>query len=132
THLKCRHVTSTLKKSGIWKWMEMEQSVQPFDVNNEDDISQRWNEWITRLEKLMSIKTTKLNAHFKSKFNVKLNTLHFRDIYQHQGAPFEEFLKRLKEKAKLCAFTDPNTEIAIQIIHGCQSNAYNNVLLKKL
>ena len=92
-----------------------EQLMQPFDVSNEDDVSQRWDEWITRLERLMSIKSVtekkikhdylfffggvglerifkdigdekddydtakmKLDAHFKSKFNVKLNILHFR------------------------------------------------------
>lgn len=69
-------------------------------------------------------------AHFKSKFNVKLNILLFRDIYQHQGESFEEFEARLREKAKLCAFGNANSEIAIQIIHRCQSNALKRKALE--
>ncbi|RNA36107.1 Retrovirus-related Pol poly from transposon [Brachionus plicatilis] len=132
-----------------------EQMVQPFDVNNEDDVSQRWDEWITRLERHERLSIffggvglerlfkdigdekeeydaikAKLDTHFKSKFNVKLNILHFRDIYQHQGEPFEEFVTRLKEKAKLCAFTNPNSEVAIQIIHRCQSNTLKRKALE--
>ena len=132
--------------------------LQAFDVENDGDRCRRWEEWISRLERLLAIKTVtedelkiqylfyfggsaleriykevaeatdryaqvkeKIEKYFKSKSNSKLNVLHFRDIYQHQGEPFDEFLNRLKEKAKLCAFTNEEQEISLQIIHRCNS-----------
>lgn len=64
----------------------------------------------------------KMVNHFKPKFGTKMNIRHFRDLYQFPGESFEEFIFRLKEKAKSCAFgnTEDN-EIATQILHRCSS-----------
>ncbi|RMZ98110.1 Retrovirus-related Pol poly from transposon [Brachionus plicatilis] len=138
-----------------------------FDVESEDDRSRRWEEWATRLERLLAIKTVtndalkihylfyfggtdlervftevgtatdkyeqvkkKIGKHFKSKVNSKLNVLHFRDIFQHLGDSFDDFVNRLKDKAKSCAFAGSNHEISLQIIHRCQSTALKRKALE--
>lgn len=137
-----------------------DQFMTLFNVEEEENRVQRWEEWVSRLERLRSIKAItednqkqdylfffggtelekvynkyanekdvyenikiKIGEHFKSKFYPKLNVLHFRDLYQHDGEPFEDFVNCLKEKAKLCSFKDENHEIALQIIHRCKSTS---------
>lgn len=72
----------------------------------------------------------KIGKHFKSKVNSKLNVLHFRDIFQHQGEPFDDFVNRLKDKAKSCAFAEVQQEISLQIIHRCQSTVLKRKALE--
>ncbi|RMZ94732.1 hypothetical protein BpHYR1_051846, partial [Brachionus plicatilis] len=74
----------------------------------------------------------KLTNHFKPKFNTKVNVLHFRDLYQFPGEPFEEFVTRLKDKAKSCAFGESESnEIATQILHRCSSDSLKRKCLEK-
>ena len=63
----------------------------------------------------------KITIHFNGTSNKQLNILKFRELYQFEGEPFDEFVSRLREKAKLCSFTDPNEEIKSQIIQKCIS-----------
>ncbi|RNA33818.1 Retrovirus-related Pol poly from transposon [Brachionus plicatilis] len=134
--------------------------MQLFNIDEDENRVQRWEEWVARLERLMAIKAIKedklkqdylfffggsalenvykkyaekeddyemvngkIAGHFKSKFNAKLNVLHFRDLFQHEEEPFEDFVNRLRRKAKICAFKDENHEIALQIVHRCKSTS---------
>lgn len=137
-----------------------DQFMTMFNLDEDANRVQRWKEWVSRLERLMSIKDIvddkqrqnylfffggselekiykkssnekdsfknikqKICYHFKSKYNPKLNVLHFRDLCQHDGEPFDDFVNRLKEKAKLCSFKDEKHEIALQIVHRCKSTS---------
>ncbi|CAF1076837.1 unnamed protein product, partial [Brachionus calyciflorus] len=117
-----------------------DQFMQLFVVEEEGNRLALWDEWISRLERLMSIKSItddKLKQNylfffwwfrsrkesFKSRYNPQVSKVHFRDMNQFEGEPFDDFVNRLKEKAKMCAFKDENEEIAFQIIHRSQSTA---------
>ncbi|CAF1071996.1 unnamed protein product [Brachionus calyciflorus] len=83
------------------------QLMQAFDAENDEHRCRRWEEWTTTLEHLMAIKEVSDEKLKKiiyfillSKNNSRLSSYHFREIFQHQGEPFEDLVKRLKEKAK--------------------------------
>ena len=46
----------------------------------------------------------------------------FRNCKQHEGETFNEYLERLRELEKPCAFSDKNNELKSQIIQGCVSD----------
>ena len=48
---------------------------------------------------------TKLTTAFNSATNLQLNIFNFRSVSQEKGEPFEEFLNKLREKAKICNVT---------------------------
>ncbi|RNA05124.1 Transposon Tf2-9 poly [Brachionus plicatilis] len=133
-----------------------EQFITTFDAYDEEDRTNRWEEWLSRLDCSFSVKTikednqrlqflkffgdsgvdkiyrslkeetdtyevakTKLTSHFASQFNTKVFALKFRDVYQYPGETFDDFVNRLKEKAKKCAFSNQEEEIVTQILHRC-------------
>ncbi|RMZ99732.1 Retrovirus-related Pol poly from transposon, partial [Brachionus plicatilis] len=99
------------------------------DWNDWTDLERVFKEVGTATDKYEQVKE-KIGKHFKSKVNSKLNVLHFRDIFQHLGESFDDFVNRLKDKAKSCAFADSNHEISLQIIHRCQSTALKRKALE--
>lgn len=50
------------------------------------------------------------------------NLRDFLEIKQHRMEPFELFVKRLKDQAKICRFSDPARMIKDQIIEQCFLN----------
>ena len=73
---------------------------------------------------------TKLTSHFASQFNPKVLVLEFRDIYQYPGESFEDFVNRLRDKAKKCAFSNEEEEIITQILHRCTSEKVKRMILE--
>lgn len=71
-----------------------------------------------------------LTNHFNPKINYNMNTVHFRDISQHDGESFDEFVARLREKAKLCRFDKAEKEICLQIVHKCASESLKRRLME--
>ena len=65
----------------------------------------------------------KISTHFNPTVNVQLNIFHFRSIAQFDGEPFDEFVKRLKEKGGMCQFVSLETELLNQIIQKCYSRS---------
>ncbi|CAF0777111.1 unnamed protein product [Brachionus calyciflorus] len=72
----------------------------------------------------------KLTDQFKSKFSSKIHVLQFRELYQFKGELFENFVTRLKEKAKKCSFADEDNEILVQILHKCTSQKLKRKVLE--
>lgn len=56
--------------------------------------------------------------------------LKLRDVYQYPGETFDDFVNRLKEKAKKCAqeFSNQEEEIVTQIIHRCTSEKVKRLI----
>ncbi|CAF1102526.1 unnamed protein product [Brachionus calyciflorus] len=73
---------------------------------------------------------TKLTSHFASQFNPKVFVLKFRDVYQYPGESFEDFVSRLRDKAKKCAFLNDESEIIPQILHRCTSEKVKRMILE--
>ncbi|CAF0998836.1 unnamed protein product [Brachionus calyciflorus] len=108
-----------------------DQFMQLFIVEEEGNRLPLWDEWISRLERLMSIKSItddkqkqnflfffggsdlekvykkkasdndtyknvkqKITESFKAKYNSQVSKVHFRDMYQFEGEPFEDFVNR--------------------------------------
>ena len=61
----------------------------------------------------------KITEHLNGESNSKLNLAKLREMRQYIDEPFTEFVKRIREKAKFCSFTDNDTrdrEIKLIII----------------
>ena len=76
-----------------------------------------------------TIKKT-LEEHFTPKYDSKVHMLQFRELHQLPGEPFEEFVSRLRTKAKSCAFKDEDDQIWIQILQRCSSEKLKRKLLE--
>ena len=66
----------------------------------------------------------KIDARILPKTNTELHLMQFRKISQFAGEPFNEFVQRLRDRAKFCEFGDAAAiakEVKSQIIHGCSS-----------
>lgn len=60
----------------------------------------------------------KIAKHFNPIMSAQLNRYRFREVAQREGEPFDEFVGRVREAAKICNFTTrEDDEIADQIIH---------------
>ena len=65
----------------------------------------------------------KLTARFNPPVNVELNIYQFRKLAQFDDEPFDDFVRRLRDKAKLCDFKEADKDIKSQIIHHCLSSS---------
>ena len=69
--------------------------------------------------------TATLNKYFKPQANVPYERLCFRETSQLHNETVEEFLTRLRQKAKTCEFRDANAveeQIRDQVINKCLSH----------
>ena len=67
----------------------------------------------------------KLNGHFNPASNTQISVFQFRACKQFQDEKFDEYVSRLREMAKTCAFgTALDTEMKTQIIQGSNSENF--------
>ncbi|XP_045174571.2 uncharacterized protein LOC123535880 [Mercenaria mercenaria] len=64
----------------------------------------------------------KLNGYFNPKSNREFETYEFRNMVQEHCETIDQFVTRLKTKAKFCEFSDSEREVKSQLIQGCRSN----------
>lgn len=66
--------------------------------------------------------TDKLTAVFRPKLNTDLHVHQFREMLQYDDEPFDNFVNRVRDKAKLCEFDALlDKEMQRQIVKGCKS-----------
>ena len=148
--------------------MEAESELRRFDVDDQDDIENRWTRYVKRLGRYLTIKNInnsaakinylffyggeklediyeevkddqdsydqvieKLTKHFKPETNTEMHIFQFRNMEQYDDETFDDYVARLKEKAKLCAFADINKEMCSQIIQRCKSKTVKKQALTK-
>ena len=78
--------------------------------------------------------TATLNKYFKQQANVPYERLCFRETSQLANESVEQFVTRLRQKAKTCEFGDANTveeQIRDQVINKCLSHELRRRLLQK-
>ena len=78
--------------------------------------------------------TATLNKYFKPQANVPYKRLCFRETRQLHNETVEQFVTRLRQKAKTCEFQDANAveeQILDQIINKCLSCKLRRKLLHK-
>jgi len=75
-----------------------------------------------------------LNKYFKPQANVSYERLCFRETSQLDNKTVEQFVTRLRQKAKTCEFEDANAveeQICHQVINKCLSHELRQKLLQK-
>ena len=63
-----------------------------------------------------------LNDNIIPKTNKQYETIIFQQCMQATDETINQYLCRLRQQASLCKFTNPDKEIAIQLIKGCTSD----------
>jgi len=78
--------------------------------------------------------TATLNKYFKPQANVPYERLCFRETSQLANETVEQFVTRLRQKARTCEFRDVNAveeQIRDQVINKCLSHERRRKLLQK-
>ena len=65
----------------------------------------------------------KLTGIFRPKLHTDLHVHQFREMMQYDDEPFDNFVNRIRDKAKLCEFDNlTDKEMQRQIVKGCKSS----------
>jgi hypothetical protein len=145
--------------------MGLDVKIDPFDVEDQEDINERWTLWVDKLGRYFkhnkvedddmkindflmvagdgivkmynssgykSIKkydelVEKFVERFNPKRNKYINMFKFGQISQFEEEPFERFMTRLKDAAKIAKATDE--QIIHQVVAGCRSKRLREKIL---
>ena len=96
--------------------------IDQFDINDTEDIGNRWNKWIKRLERLFTMKND-------TESNVKINKL-----FLYGGSDLEEVYEKIKANnddytaiaAKLKAHFNPQTNVQLHIFNFREIEQYED------
>ena len=72
-----------------------------------------------------------LTAYFTPKKNTAFEVYTFRQAAQLEGEKTDTFVMRLRKLAKSCDFTEPEKEIANQVIFSCSSQPLRRRALRE-
>ena len=72
----------------------------------------------------------RLTAHFKPIDTTRAAAFSFTRTVQFAGEPFDQFLERLRNAAKGCAFTKPTENVLNQAVAGCRSKTLKREIIK--
>ena len=92
------------------------------------ELEQIYNQYKEEGDDYAAVKK-KIADHFNPPSNVHLNRYKFRNIQQQEGETFDEYAMRVRTNAKVCKFTDEDSECVSQIIQRCLSSTLKDKAL---